>query len=115
MMRSLPLVPILLMPHLLMPMQAPAAELTFTGNLRFVSAGAITVRLSNGIVIDASLPRTVELAAETISAKYKFADRVQIACRNIRSVWDAPVARYHSLELTGIHFVRAPSAEETAQ
>jgi hypothetical protein len=94
---------------------APAADLTFTGNLRFVSAGTITVRLSNGIVIDARLPKTGELGAEKIAAQYKLADQVQIACKNISSVWDQAVRRYHSLELTRIHFVRAATAEEIDQ
>jgi hypothetical protein len=118
MVRSFPLASLFTLALLLVAIHAHASDLTFTGNLRFVSAGTITVRLSNGIVIDARLPTMAtpgELAAERISARYKFADRVQIACRAIRSVWDAPAARYHSLELTGIHFVRAPSAEETAQ
>jgi hypothetical protein len=100
---------------LLLPLSAPAAELTFTGNLRFVAPGTITIRLSNGIVIDARLPGTGELAGEKIAAKYQFADQVQIAGKNIRTVWDDPVQRYHQLELTNIHFVRAPFAEETAQ
>jgi hypothetical protein len=56
---------------LLMPMHAPAADLIFTGNLRFVSASSITIRLSNGIVIDARLPGTGEPAPQKIVAKYK--------------------------------------------
>ncbi len=63
---------------------ALAADLTFTGSLRFVVASTITVRLPNGIVIDARLPGTGELTAEKIAAKYKFADQVQIACKTIR-------------------------------
>jgi len=99
---------------LLLPIRAAGADLTFTGNLRFVSATTITVRLSNGIVIDARLPKTGELAVEKISVQYKFADQVQIACKNIRAVWDQSVRLYHLLELTHIHFVRAPSEEEAA-
>jgi hypothetical protein len=91
-----------------------AADLTFTGSLRFVSASTITVRLSNGIVIDARLPKSGELAAETISAQYKFADQVQVSCKHVDSVWDEPVKRFHSLELTRIHFIRAGFADEIA-
>ena len=100
---------------LLLPVYTRAANLTFTGNLRFVSNTTITVRLSNGIVIAARLPVAGELAGEKIAGKYKFADQVQVACKNIRSAWDIPVSRYHLLELTSIHFVRTASAEETAQ
>ncbi len=96
-------------------MAALAAGPSFTGSLRFVSPTTITVRLSDGVVIDARLPQKGELTAEKISAQFKPADQVQITCKNIQGGWDESVKRYHSLELTGIHFVRAPSAEEVTQ
>jgi hypothetical protein len=105
----------LLLALLCLPLGALAAGPTFTGGLRFVSPGAITVRLSDGVVIDARLSQKGELTAERISAQFKLADRVQITCRNIQGGWDESVKRYHSLELTRIQFIRAPSAEEVAQ
>jgi hypothetical protein len=114
-MRFVVLTPTLPVALILLSAPAAAADLTFTGSLRFVSASNITVRLSNGIVIDARLPKTGEFTAEKIPAQYKFADQVQIACKNIQSAWDDPVKRYHSLELTRIHFLRAPTTEEAAQ
>ena len=89
-----PLLPVAL---LFLPINAPAGDLNFTGNLRFVSTTTITIRLANGIVIDARLPKTGELAPEKLATQYKFADRVQIACKSIHSVWDESVKRYHSL------------------
>ncbi len=100
---------------LVLTIDAPAADLTFTGSLRFVSPGTITIRLADGSVIDAKLPKVGGLSAEKVSAQYKLADQVQIACKKIQAVWDAPVNRNHTLELTRIHFHRAPSAEEVAQ
>jgi len=97
------------------PIVAMAAGPTFTGSLRFVSPTTITVRLSDGVVIDARLPKTGDLTAEKISTQYKLADQVQIACKGIQGGWDDSVKRYHSLELTRIQFIRAPSAEEVAQ
>ena len=104
-----------LLPCMLTPTHAFAADLSFTGNLRAVSTGAITLRLSDGIVIDARLPQANELSAPTIAAKYKFADQVQISCKRIKVVWDPSVRCFHLLELTRIDFVREASRNESAQ
>jgi len=66
-------------------------------------------------VIDARLPQKGELTGMKISAQYKLADQVEIACKNIQGGWDDSVKRYHSLELTRIRFVRTPSKEEVSQ
>ena len=100
---------------LLLPIGAMSADPTFTGSLRFVSSTTITVRLPDGVVIDARLPQKGELTGMKISAQYKLADQVEIACKNIQGGWDDSVKRYHSLELTRIRFVRAPSKEEVSQ
>jgi hypothetical protein len=93
---------------------APAADLTFTGSLRFVAGSAITLRLSTGIVIDGRLPSTGEITASKIAAQFKPADQVETSFRNIRPVWDESVRRYHQLELKHIRFLRAATPEETA-
>ena len=102
----------------LLALHATAADLTFTGNLRFVSASTLTVRLSNGIIIDARLPKAGELAASSIAAQYKFADQVRIACKHISAVWDKSVTRMHTLELTRMDLIRSAQSaqkEEMAQ
>jgi hypothetical protein len=86
-----------------LPAAALGAVLTFKGKSRFVSTSNITVRLSNGIVIDARLSRWASSR-----------DQVQIALK-IQSVWDDPVKRYHLAELARTHFLRAPSVDEVAQ
>lgn len=93
---------------------ARAADLTFTGSLRFVARSTITLRLSNGIVIDGQLPGSGEITASKIVAQYKFADQVETSFKNIRPVWDESVQRYHLLELKQIRFLRAATPEETA-
>lgn len=91
-----------------------AADLTFTGNLRFVSSTTINIRLFNGIVIDARLPKSGDLSSARIVGDYKFADQVQISCKGIHSVWDDSSKRYHMLELARIRLVRAGTPDETA-
>ncbi len=99
----------------LSPCPTFAANLSFTGNLRFLTKTFLTVRLPDGRVIDARLPKTGPLAAELVSVQYKLADQVQIGCKNIRVELDLPFNRYHSLELTQIRFLRAPTPEEVSK
>ena len=105
---------VFLLAAVLLAISAPAADLTFTGSLRFVAESTITLRLSNGIVIDGRLPGAGEITASKIVAQYKFADQVETSFRNIRPVWDESVQRYHQLELKHIRFVRAATPEESA-
>jgi hypothetical protein len=98
----------------LLAISAPAADLTFTGSLRFIAGSTITLRLSNGIVIDGRLPGTGEMTASKIVSQYKFADQVETSFKNIRPVWEESVQRYHQLELKHIRFVRAATPEEIA-
>lgn len=92
---------------------AYSADLSFTGNLRFVSETTINIRQANGIVIDARLPKTGELASAKILERFKFSNQVQISCKGLRRVdWDDSVKRYHQLELTGIRLVRTATPEE---
>jgi hypothetical protein len=99
---------------MLLPISAPAADLTFTGSLRFVGTSTITLRLSNGIIVAGRLPMTGEITASKIIAQFRFADQVQTSFRNIRPLWDEAVHRYHPIELTRIRFLRAATPAETA-
>jgi hypothetical protein len=96
----------------LLPSGALSADLTFTGNLRFVTKTSITVRLADGRVIDARLPNGGSLASDAIVAQYKLADQVQISCKGIRTELDKQYDRYHTLELTRIRFLRSPTPQE---
>jgi hypothetical protein len=96
----------------LVPFVAAAAGLEFTGNLRFVTRTFLTVRLDDGRVIDCRLPRAGELTASAIAAQYGQEDQVQVACKGIRNELDLSIDRYHSLELTQLRFLRAPTPKE---
>src|SRR5215471_15859258 len=98
----------------LLPSQAVAADLAFTGNLRSATKTFILVRLADGRVIDAGLPKTGPLAAEAILGHYKIADQVQITCKTVSADLDPSVDYRHSLELKQIRFLRAPTADEVA-
>ena len=98
----------------LLPSQGVAADLVFTGNLRFATKTFIHVRLADGRVIDAGLPKTGPLAAEAILGQYKIADQVQITCKTVSADLDPTVDYRHSLELKQIRFLRAPTPDEVA-
>jgi len=98
-----------------LPPAALGADLTFTGNLRFVTATFLTVRLADGRVIDMRLRKTGPLAAPALVAQFKLADAVQISCKKIQADLDRTVDQYHSLQLTQIRFLRAPTPEEVAR
>lgn len=107
--------PVVLLAALFLPGSVCAADLFFVGNLRFVTAEFLTVRLDDGIVIDAKLPKRDDLTAATITAQYRLADRVQITCKRIQAVHDTVLDRYHSLELQTLQLLRPPSPEEVTK
>ena len=98
----------------LLPSQGVAADLVFTGNLRFATKTFIHVRLADGRVIDAGLPKTGPLAAEAILGQYKIADQVQITCKTVSADLDPTVDYRHWLELKQIRFLRPPTPDEVA-
>ncbi len=104
-----------LLAALFLPGSVFAADLVFVGNLRFVTPESLTVRLDDGIVIDAKLPKSGDLRAGTITAEYRLADRVQITCRHIQAVHDLVLDRYHSLELQKLQLLRPPSPEDVTK
>src|SRR5262249_19689008 len=99
----------------LLPSECPAADLMFTGNLRFVTRTFIRLRLSDGRVIDAKLPKTGPLAPDAIAAQYKLAYRVQITVKTISAEPDPTVDMSHILELKQIGLVRPPTPDEVLQ
>jgi hypothetical protein len=87
---------------LLMPGGAFAADHVFSGNLQRVTPTSVTVRLDDGGLIDARLPKSGSLASEAITVRYQLGDRVQITNSS-------------SSELKKIQYLRPGSAEESAQ
>jgi hypothetical protein len=94
---------------LLLPMAALATDLEFAGSLERITPESILIRLADGTRVNAKLPpkapKTSALAAETISARYKLADEVQITCKPMSD---------QCLELKSIRFLRPPSPKERA-
>lgn len=103
---------LLLLAACLLPSEARAARLTIIGNLRFLAANFVTVRLPDGRIIDARLPKTGFLTSASLQGKYRLGDDVQISCRTIAAEFDSLVNRYHTLEVTRIRFLRAPTPTE---
>jgi hypothetical protein len=64
------------------------------------------IRLADGTRVEARLPKTGSLAAETISAHYKLADEVQITCK--------PMGEDKCLDLKSLKFLRPPTPKERA-
>lgn len=87
---------------LLMPCGAFAADLVFSGNLQRLTLVSMTVRLDDGGLVDARLPKSGLLAAGTIIGGFELADRVQIACTS-------------SFELKKLQYLRPGSADELSQ
>ena len=89
-----------------------ADDLVATGNLRFVTASFMTLRLADGRVIDARLPKKGPLAAASLVAQYRLGDRLQIVCTPIRPHFDEAANRSHQLELAHVEYVRGPTPDE---
>ena len=87
----------------------------FSGALERVREGSISVRLADGLTIDATLPPSNALTATAIAASYRLADRVQIECAPIRTVYDSKAAIHLHLAVRSIRLVRAATSRERAQ
>ena len=103
---------LLLLSH---PDRAFAAGLVFSGGLERVRHESISVKLADGRLIDARLPHTSGLDAQTIVAHYGIGDQVQIICKQIQPVWEEAASRYQYLELSKLRFLRPPSPEELSR
>jgi hypothetical protein len=68
--------------------RAAATDLLFTGSLQRVTRQTITIKQSNAISIDALLPEKGGLSSETIVAKLKAGDQVEITCRPTPATYD---------------------------
>jgi hypothetical protein len=96
----------LLLPLVVLPVGALAADFEFTGSLERVTPETILIRLAGGDRIGAKLPKTGALAAETISARFKLADEVHITCK--------PMGHDKCSDLKSIQFLRPPTPKERA-
>lgn len=84
--------------------------MTFSGKLDFVTPRAVALRLRDGRVVDAVLPRSPLAGADTLAA----GDTVRMECKRIRPFWDQDASRYRFLEVVDIELLRH-GAPERAQ
>lgn len=94
---------------------AGAAPLRFAGALQRVGDESISIRLADGRLIDARLPKTPELTPQNIVTHYKVGDQVQITCERIQPVWEQPTYRFQYLELVELRFLRIASPIELSK
>jgi len=101
-----------------------ADSLQFSGSLEAVTHHTLSIRLSDGRIVDARIPEDGELSAQNLFSKYRLGDLVQIQGFPMEPDRDDPdgyfpprdeetgVAR--NLYLEQIRFLRKPSAAELA-
>src|SRR5581483_6043520 len=99
----------------LTPQVGHAAGVSFSGTLERVSAGSLSIRLTDRRIIDAGLPDTAPLNSEAILRQYRMGDQVEVTCERTQPVWEKDTARYQTLEVSAIRLVRRPEAEELAK
>lgn len=87
----------------------------FSGALERVREGSIAVRLADGLTIDAALLPQNGLTAAAIAASYRLADRVQMECTQLRTVYDSKAALHLHMAVKSIRLVRAATSRERAQ
>jgi hypothetical protein len=91
-----------------------AADNVVVGNLALVSTGSISVRLSDGRVMDVRLPKSGDLAAKAIAMNYKLGEKIEITCRNIDRYVDKSTESFVFVELKKIRSIAPASPEEMA-
>ena len=89
-----------------------AADSVFTGNLVQVAPGSISIRLADGRVVDARLPKSGNLAAEALAKEYSLADQVEITAKTIDAFLDKQRDHYYFVELKKLRLLRSSSPEE---
>src|SRR5262245_4653700 len=107
---------LVLLSTLFLPNVAVAADRLFVGNLVMLSSQTtrgpfvipgdrVSIRLDDGRVINPTLQKRGELAAPSISVRYKFGDRVEVACKGER----------YELELKKIRFLAPATPEDMSK
>ena len=94
------------------PIAGRAADLVYSGSLVQVANGSISVRLYDGKVVEARLPKNGNLSAGPISSQYNLADQVEITCKSIDTFLDTRTDHYFVLELKKLRFLRPTSPDE---
>jgi hypothetical protein len=86
---------------------ANAADRIFSGSLERVTHTSITIRLADGLIVDAVLPAA-------FAVPYHLADQVEIACTPVKTTYDAPAGLHYHLRLKSLRLLRPTSPQEQA-
>src|SRR5436190_1194525 len=97
---------------LVLPGPAVAADSVYAGSLVQVAPGSFSIRLPDGRVVDARLPKSGDLAAESIAQQYNLADQVEITAKSIDAYLDKQTDHYYFLELKKLRLLRSSSPED---
>jgi len=92
---------------------ASGKDLAFSGSLEKLTPDAISVRLLDGRIIEARLPKTGALSAGRLSDGRHVGDLVDIACAIIAPSYDKQAKLFRYLELRRLEVLRGnPSPED---
>jgi hypothetical protein len=96
----------------------------FSGSLEAVTHHTVSIRLSDGRIVDARIPEDGELSAQNLFPKFRMGDLVQIKGLPMKPARDDPDTVFpfrdeetgveRNLELEQIRFLRKPSSAELA-
>lgn len=92
---------------LLLSVPAAASDRRFSGSLERVTRASVTIRLADGLDVDAVLPAA-------IAVPYHLADQVEIACAPARTVYDAPAGLHYHWQVKSLRLLRPASPQERA-
>lgn len=84
---------------------ANAADRIFNGSLERITHTSIAIRLGDRLVVDAALPAA-------FAVPYHLADRVEIDCTPVKTVYDAPSGLHYHLQLKNLRQLRPASPQE---
>ena len=91
-------------------------RVAFSGELQRVTDLSISVRLTDGRIIEARDTTTRgELAPRSLAKRYAVGDLVKIDCVRIGGVYGPLIGRRLYLELKKLQFIRGPTSEEESK
>jgi hypothetical protein len=97
------------------PCSVFASDFVFSGSLERVRHQSISVRLANGRLVDALLPKRADLSSDAIAAHYNIGDQVRMASKPVKPVYDPVAALHMHMLLKDLRLLRRASTEEVAQ
>ncbi|SPE39273.1 hypothetical protein SBA3_3140021 [Candidatus Sulfopaludibacter sp. SbA3] len=82
-----------------------AADRVFAWSLERVRRASISIRMADGLVVDATLP-------PGMAVSYSLADQVEITCTPAKTFYDAQAGLHYHLQLKSLRLIRPASPRE---